>query len=53
MERVAKLVKRAGRRLDGIHVTLDSRRVIDVALSTWYMAARHTRDLNVAIEWTK
>lgn len=53
MERVAKLVKRAGRRLDGIHVTLDSHRVIDVALSTWYMAARHTRDLNVAIERTK
>jgi nicotinamidase-related amidase len=37
MERVAQLIRRVGGKLDDIHVTLDSHRLIDIAHPAWWM----------------
>ncbi len=37
MKRVAKLVDRIGHKLDDIHVTLDSHRLIDIAHPAWWV----------------
>lgn len=37
MKRVAKLIDRVGHKLDDIHVTLDSHRLIDIAHPAWWM----------------
>lgn len=37
MERLAKFVNRVGSKLDDIHVTLDSHRLIDIAHPAWWM----------------
>lgn len=37
MKRLAKFVRRVGLKLDDIHVTLDSHRLIDIAHPSWWM----------------
>ncbi len=40
MKRVAKLVERAGKKFNDIHVTLDSHRLIDIAHPAWWRDGR-------------
>jgi nicotinamidase-related amidase len=36
MSRLAKMVKRLGKKVDDIHVTLDSHRIVDISHPLWW-----------------